>query len=365
MNRIIPFALCLVSSLVLECSAAADPPRPNVLFIAIDDQNDWIGHLGGHPMVKTPNIDRLAERGTAFLNAHVNSPLCNPCRTSLMLGLRPTTTGIYGLAPWFRNVEAWKDRVALPQHFRAHGYKTYTCGKIYHGSPGGPAKRAVEFDVWGSAGGIGARPEKKLIPPTPMGDHPLMDWGVFPHRDEDKGDYQVASWTIEQLRHPPADQPFFMAAGFFLPHVPCYATQKWFDLYPDDDSVLPAVREDDRDDTPRFSWYLHWELPEPRLKWVKENNQWRNLVRSYLACTSFVDAQIGRLLDTLDETGLAENTIVVVWGDHGWHLGEKGITGKNTLWDRGTRVPLVFAGPGVTPGQRCTRPAELDRKSVV
>lgn len=359
MNRIIPFALCLVSSLVLECSAAADPPRPNVLFIAIDDQNDWIGHLGGHPMVKTPNIDRLAERGTAFLNAHVNSPLCNPCRTSLMLGLRPTTTGIYGLAPWFRNVEAWKDRVALPQHFSAHGYKTYTCGKIYHGSPGGPAKRAVEFDVWGSAGGIGARPEKKLIPPTPMGDHPLMDWGVFPHRDEDKGDYQVASWTIEQLRHPPADQPFFMAAGFFLPHVPCYATQKWFDLYPDDDSVLPAVREDDRDDTPRFSWYLHWELPEPRLKWVKENNQWRNLVRSYLACTSFVDAQIGRLLDTLDETGLAENTIVVVWGDHGWHLGEKGITGKNTLWDRGTRVPLVFAGPGVTPGQRCTRPAEL------
>ncbi|NLS93007.1 MAG: sulfatase [Planctomycetaceae bacterium] len=359
MNRIIAAALCLVSSLVLACSAAADSPRPNVLFIAIDDQNDWIGHLGGHPMAQTPNIDRLAKRGTAFLNAHVNAPICNPSRTSLMLGLRPTTTGIYGLAPWFRNVEAWKDRVALPQHFKAHGYKTYTCGKIYHGGVGGPAKRAVEFDVWGSAGGIGARPEKKLIPPTPMGDHPLMDWGVFPHRDEDKGDYQVASWTIEQLRNPPADQPFFMAAGFFLPHVPCYATQKWFDLYPDDDSVLPVVREDDRDDTPRFSWYIHWELPEPRLKWVNENNQWRNLVRSYLACTSFVDAQIGRILDALDETGLAENTIVVVWGDHGWHLGEKGITGKNTLWDRGTRVPLVFAGPGVKPGQRCTRPAEL------
>ncbi|MFO7908389.1 MAG: sulfatase, partial [Pirellulaceae bacterium] len=287
------------------------------------------------------------------------SPLCNPCRTSLMLGLRPTTTGIYGLKPWFRNVEAWQDRVTLPRHFKAHGYKTYTSGKIYHGGVGGPAKRAVEFDVWGPAGGIGVKPARKLIPPTPMGNHPLMDWGVFPHRDEDKGDYKVASWTIEQLQNPPKDQPFFLAAGFFLPHVPCYATRKWFDLYPDDDSVLPVVREEDRADTPRFSWYLHWELPEPRLKWVKENNQWRNLVRSYLACTSFVDAQIGRILEVLDETGLAENTIVVIWGDHGYHLGEKGITGKNTLWERSTRVPLVFAGPGITPAQRCTRPAEL------
>lgn len=359
MNRLILTSIVVVVSLVLSPHGFAARSRPNVLFIAIDDQNDWIGHLGGHPMAQTPHIDRLAERGTAFLNAHVNSPLCNPCRTSLMLGLRPTTTGIYGLKPWFRNVEAWQDRVTLPQHFKAHGYKTYTSGKIYHGGAGGPAKRAVEFDVWGPAGGIGVKPPQKLIPPTPMGNHPLMDWGVFPHRDEDKGDYKVASWTIEQLRNSPKDQPFFLAAGFFLPHVPCYATQKWFDLYPDDDSVLPVVREEDRADTPRFSWYLHWELPEPRLKWVKENNQWRNLVRSYLACTSFVDAQIGRILEVLDETGLAENTIVVIWGDHGYHLGEKGITGKNTLWERSTRVPLVFAGPGITPAQRCTRPAEL------
>jgi arylsulfatase A-like enzyme len=130
-------------------------------------------------------------------------------------------------------------------------------------------------------------------------------------------------------------------------------------LYPDDDSVLPQIREDDRDDTPRFSWYIHWSLPEPRLKWVREQNQWRNLVKSYLACTSFVDAQIGRILAALEETGLAENTIVVVWGDHGWHLGEKLITGKNTLWDDGTRVPLIFAGPGITPQQLCAQPAEL------
>ncbi|MBS0202712.1 MAG: sulfatase [Planctomycetes bacterium] len=333
--------------------------RPNVLFIAIDDQNDWIGTLGGHPLVKTPHIDRLAARGTVFLNAHCQAPLCNPSRTSLMLSLRPTTTGVYGLAPWFRTLDGWKDRVALPQHFKAHGYRTLTVGKVYHGGVGGPKLQAAEFDVWGAAGGIGVKPEKKLIPPTPMGNHPLMDWGVFPHKDEDKGDYKVASWAVEQIKSAPRDQPFFLAAGFFLPHVPCYATQRWFDLYPDDDSVLPPILESDRDDTPRFSWYLHWKLPEPRLKWVRENHQWRNLVRSYLACTSFVDAQVGRLTAALEEAGLADNTIIVLWGDHGWHLGEKGITGKNTLWDRGTRVPLIFAGPGVASGGRCTQPAEL------
>ena len=368
-GNLILFGLCtsLACSGPLPATEAAK--KPNVLFIAIDDQNDWIGAFGGHPLAKTPNLDRLAARGTIFLNAHCNAPLCNPSRTSLMLGLRPSTTGIYGLAPWFRTVEALKDRVALPQHFAAQGYRTLSTGKIYHGGAGGGGKQgkakakpggtAPEFEVVGNAGGVGVKPPQKLVGETPMGNNPLVDWGVFPHNDEDKGDYHVASWTIEQIKSEPKDQPFFLAAGFFLPHLPCYATQKWFDLYPDDDSVLPPVKDHDRDDTPRFSWYLHWELPEPRLKWLKEHNQWRNLVRSYLACTSFVDAQVGRVLDALDESGLAENTIVVVWGDHGWHLGEKEISGKNTLWERGTRVPLLFAGPGVSKGGRCSQPVEL------
>lgn len=368
-------ALLLLTCLPVLCpapSTQAAEKRPNILFIAIDDQNDWIGHLGGHPMAKTPHLDRLAQRGTSFRNAHCNAPLCNPSRTSLLLGLRPTTTGIYGLAPWFRTLPQWKDRVALPQHFANHGYHTAATGKIYHGGTGGRGPGAKgkakgsqaeppEFHITAPYGGVGTKPPKKLIPPTPMGDHPLMDWGVWPldNDDSQKGDYQVASWTVEQIKNAPKDRPFFLAAGFFLPHVPCYATQKWFDLYPDDDSVLPKILQDDRADTPRFSWYMHWNLPEPRLKWLQENNQWRNLVRSYLACTSFVDAQIGRLLDALEETGQAEHTIIVLWGDHGWHLGEKAITGKNTLWDRGTKVPLIFAGPGITPGQICGQPAEL------
>ena len=166
----------------------------------------------------------------------------------------------------------------------------------------------------GQFGGVGTKPPKKLIPETPMGNHPLMDWGVWPLDNDDtqKGDYQVASWTVEQIQNAPKDRPFFLAAGFFLPHVPCYATQKWFDLYPDDDSVLPPILKDDRADTPRFSWYIHWSLPEPRLQWVRENNEWRNLVRSYLACTSFVDAQIGRIVSAVEQSDYADNTIIVV-----------------------------------------------------
>jgi arylsulfatase A-like enzyme len=357
------FALLLF---FIACGSCPGGDRPNILFIAIDDQNDWVGPLGGHPLAKTPHLDRLAARGTTFLNAHCQAPLCNPSRTSLLLGLRPTTTGIYGLAPWFRNLPEWKDRVPLPQHFAREGYYTAATGKIYHGGTGGggpkkAADREPEFEVTAPFGGVGSRPPQKLIGPTPMGNNPLMDWGVWPLDNDDsmKGDYQVATWTADQIKSAPKDRPFFIAAGFFLPHVPCYATQQWFDLYPDDDSVLPTILEGDRDDTPRFSWYLHWHLPEPRLNWVRENNQWRNLVRSYLASTSFVDSQIGRLLTALEESGQVDNTIVVVWGDHGWHVGEKGITGKNTLWDDGTRVPLIFAGPGITAGQRCTQPAEL------
>ena len=366
------FLWALLSGVTLALEPASG--RPNILFIAIDDQNDWVGHLGGHHLAKTPHLDRLAKRGTTFLNAHCNAPLCNPSRTSLLIGLRPTTTGIYGLAPSFRDLPQWRDRTTLPQHFADNGYRTAATGKIYHsgtGAGGGkiggkgtanaPAGARPEWTITAPYGGVGSKPPHKLIPATPMGNHPLMDWGVWPPDNDDtgKGDYQVATWTVAQIKSAPRDQPFFLAAGFFLPHVPCYATQKWFDLYPDDDSVLPRLAGDDRRDTPRFSWYLHWELPEPRLRWLQENNQWRNLVRSYLACTSFVDAQIGRLLTALDEAGLAENTIVVVWSDHGWHLGQKGLTGKNSLWDRSTKVPLIFAGPGVKAAQRCSQPAEL------
>ena len=346
--------LFIVGAAWLSASPAVAAERPNILFIAIDDLNDWVGCLGGHPQIQTPNIDRLAARGTLFTNAHCQAPLCNPSRTSVMTGLRPSTTGIYGLAPWFRKVEALSDLVTLDQYFRENGYRTYLSGKIYHYSD--RASTSKEVDVYGPGISIAPLPKKKLI--KPPNNHPLIDWGTFPHRDEDKGDYRIASWGAEQLKTDPQN-PFFISLGFFLPHVPCYATQQWFDKYPEESLILPPVQRDDRDDTPRFSWYLHWKLPEPRLEFLEETNQWKSLVRSYLACVSFVDDQVGRVLTALEESGHADDTIVVLWSDHGFHLGEKLITGKNTLWERSTRIPLIFAGPGIAQNARCGRPAEL------
>ena len=359
-----PFVMRSILSLVLLCvvgaaipSSAAEASRPNVLFIAIDDLNDWVGCLGGHPQVKTPNIDALARRGTLFSNAHCQAPLCNPSRSSLLTGLRPSTTGIYGLVPGIREVDRTKNQVTLPQTFTAAGYFTSTSGKIYHDGSVRPRDQSAEFNIWTKSSGKGLPPVPFAKLPTPR--HPAMDWGPWPENDEDTPDHKIASGAIEAIQTAPKDKPFFIAAGFRLPHVPCYAPQKWFDLYPEDTLQMPPVLEDDREDTPRFSWYLHWRLPEPRLSTLRKNGEWRSLVRAYMASTSFMDSQVGRLLDALHASGRADNTMVVLWSDHGWHLGEKNITGKNTLWERSTRVPLIFAGPGVTAGAKCTRPVEL------
>jgi arylsulfatase A-like enzyme len=333
---------------------AAQPP--NILFLAIDDQNDWIGCLGGHPQVKTPNIDRLAAHGTLFLNAHCQAPVCNPSRASLLTGLRPSSTGIHGLSPGIRDCPVTKNHVTLPQTFTRAGYHTYTCGKIYHDGSIRDADHATEFGEWGPAPGLSKPPKPFSSVPN---SHPLMDWGAFPEHDEDHADWKIASAATNALRRAPRDKPFFIACGFRLPHVPCYAPQKWFDLYPADQLVMPPVKPDDRADTPLFSWYLHWKLPEPRLSRLQPYDEWKPLVRAYLASISFMDSQVGRVLDALEASGRSGETIVVLWSDHGWHLGEKGITGKNSLWERSTRVPLVFAGPGVTRGARCGCPAEL------
>ena len=359
MNRIRNLAALTVALLSLcwarMAPAAATPDRPNVLFIAIDDLNDWVGCLGGHPQARTPNIDALAARGVLFADAHCQAPLCNPSRSSIMTGLRPSTTGIYGLKPGIRDVESLKDHVTLPQYFGSQGYFTFTCGKVYHDGSIKPKDRPREFQVWGPAPGM-PLPKEKFVH-TPM-DIRAMDWGVFPEHDQDQADWKIADAAIGQLHSVPPDKPFFVACGFRLPHVPCFASKKWFDMIPDDDMILPAVKLDDRDDVPFFAWYLHWKLPEPRLSWLKKTNEWRPLVRAYLASTAFMDSQVGRVLQALQETGRADNTIIVLWSDNGWHLGEKLITGKNSLWERSTHVPMVIAGRGISHG-RCASPVEL------
>ena len=354
-------AIAMNFGLSVECFAQIKKvSRPNVILISIDDLNDWVEPLGGHPQVKTPAIKALAERGMSFRNAHCQSPLCNSSRTSVFTSLRPSTTGVYGLAPWFRTVDKFKDTITIPQCFRSAGYETYSCGKTYHASwerkelDGGQP----EFDHFGPTGSPGIRPDEKLIPPTPAGNNPWVDWGTFPHEESEKGDYKVADWAESKLETMSAEKPFFMAVGFFLPHVPCHATKKWWDMYPDESLVMPTLQPNDRDDCSPFSWYLHWNLPEPRLSWMEEKNEHRNFVRAYLASISFMDSQLLRVLDAVNNSPHADNTIIVLWSDHGFHLGEKQITGKNTLWERSTRVPLIFAGPGIETGI-CDQPAEL------
>jgi arylsulfatase A-like enzyme len=348
------FAAVFLTCFLITGSNAQNAKKPNVLFIAIDDLNDWVGCLDGHRQVKTPHIDALAERGTLFTNAHCQAPLCNPSRTSVMTGLRPSTSGVYGLAPWFRTVHELNNIMTLPQHFSKAGYRTSTVGKIYHGRDWN-SLGIKEFDVVAKIE-PGLRRKTKRVN-TPRGG-PGMDWAVYPYEEADHKDWKTASWAVEQLDANP-ESPFFMAVGFSLPHVPLYATQKWFDLYPEDEIALPRMLLDDRADTPRFSWYLHWKLPEPRQKFLLEAGEQIKIAQAYLASVSFIDNQVGRVLEALERNGLEDDTIVVLWSDHGYHLGEKQITGKNSLWDRSTRVPLIFAGPGVREGQRSNRPAEL------
>ncbi|MFO7845454.1 MAG: sulfatase [Balneolaceae bacterium] len=342
-------------------SAQSSAEQPNILFISIDDLNDWVGALHTHPQVKTPNIDRLAERGTIFTNHHVQAAVCNPSRVSMMTGLRPSTTGIYGLAPLYQNNESTADLVTMPEYFEQHGYDTYSVGKIFHS----PSSNKAAFQEDGTEVSFsGPHPEEKIVQkPLDMVQHPLLDWGVYPEEGDSLiHDYQFATWAVDRLDEFGTEQrenPFFLAVGFWLPHVPLYTTQKWFDLYPEEDQIiLPPAPEVERDDVPDFAWKLHWHLPEPRLSWLLENDEWRAKVRAYLAAISFMDSQVGRVLDALEDQELEDDTIVVLWSDHGYHLGEKGITGKNTLWERSTRVPLIFAGPGVSAGARSSQPVE-------
>ena len=201
----------VMAALTVSIGQAAPP---NVLFIAIDDLNDWVGCLDSHPQVKTPNIDALAERGTLFTNAHCQAPICNPSRTSVMTGLRPSTTGVYGLAPWFRRVDKLKDLVTLPQHFSNAGYRTYTVGKIYHGRDWN-SLGVKEFDVVGTTD-PGLRPKVKRVA-TPRGGR-AMDWAVYPYKESDLKDWKTASWAVQQLDTMP-EAPFLWRS--VLPCLTC------------------------------------------------------------------------------------------------------------------------------------------------
>ncbi len=347
MFRIISVAL--LSLVAVETLHGAD--RPNILLISVDDLNDWAGCLGGHPQALTPNIDRLANRGTLFANAHCQSPVCNPSRASMMTGRYPHSTGVYFLRPDLRVAPTLKNVLTLPEQFAANGYDTLAVGKIFHGGD------ERFFDEYGGKnGGFGPRPKTKISQPH---GHPLWDWGAYPASDEMMPDWIAAQWAVSKLKQR-SDKPFFMGVGFYRPHVPMFAPQKWFDKHPRTKIQLPLVSSNDRDDLSQYAIDLtNLKHVSPEHSWVVEAGQWDHAVQAYLASVTFADHCVGIVLDALDASPHAKNTIVVLFSDHGFHLGEKQRWAKRSLWEDGTRVPLIISGPGLPRGQRTDRPAEL------
>lgn len=340
-----------------SCGHLSPKRNPNVLFIAVDDLNDWIGCMAGHPNTKTPNMDRLAARGTLFTNSHCQAPICGPSRASLMTGLLPSTTGIYGHIEddLIRGTSpATQDVIFLPEYFQQHGYKTMGIGKLFHEH----APTGV-FDVSGGrVPGFGPKPEKRMKWESKSGPDygsTSTDWGAFPETDAEMPDYQSAQWAAERLAET-HDDPFFLGVGFLRPHVPWHVPQKWFDLHPVDELEMPPYLPSDYDDIPEIGKRIA-DLPMmPTTEWAKETGEWKYIVQAYLASISFVDHYVGQVLNALEQSRYADNTIVVLWSDHGYHIGEKNRFAKMSIWEEATRAPLIIAGPGCSAGQVCTQP---------
>jgi len=327
------------------------PNRPNILIISIDDLNDWTGCLGGHRQAKTPHIDRLAQRGTVFRNAHCQAPICTPSRASLVTGLYPSTTGLYFLQPALEASKVANQRPHLLRHFAAAGYRTMGAGKFVHG--GNDGKHYQEYG--GGMGGFGPLPETKIAYPNGVR---LWDWGPFPEDESQMPDKKIADWVTGRLSKEYGG-PFLLVAGFWRPHVPMYAPPRWFDQFPLREVELPEVSKNDRDDLSEYAKILTVGHPAPRHEWFVEHDAWRGAVQAYLASVAFVDHCVGRVLDALDASQHGDDTIVVLFSDHGWHLGEKQRWAKRSLWNDSTRVPLIVAAPGFEGKLASDRPVGL------
>jgi len=352
------FALALVAPLALtnSCSrtyATADPSSPNVLLISIDDLNDWIGCLGGHPQAKTPNLDALASRGVLFTNAHCQAPVCNPSRASVMTSLYPETSGIYFLSPGITDSPVARQSLPMPVRFEREGYEVAGGGKVFHNQ-----ENARFFSSYaGSMGGVGPKPKQKL---TSEPGYWMWDWGAYPIANAEMPDHRLAQWAADELRSKSPGEPFFLAVGFSRPHVPLYAPQEWFDAHPRDEVELPKVVREDLADLPQYAINLtRLEHIAPTQKWMEDNNESRHAVQSYLASVSFVDACVGMVMRALDASPVRDNTIVLLFSDHGIQLGEKERWGKRSLWEDCTRVPLMVIAPGRKASGVCHKPVEL------
>lgn len=341
-------------------------PPPNVLFIAVDDLNDWIGCLGGHPQSKTPNFDRLAASGVLFKNAYCPAPSCNPSRTAVLSGVPPHRSGLYQNTQKLREVMPQAE--LMPRWFSRHGYWSAGSGKLLH--------YVIDPQSWDDYYPAKANdnpfprtfdpPKRPLnLPREGPWQYSETDWAALDVTDEQfGGDWLVTKWVGEQLARE-HDQPFFLACGIYRPHEPWFVPKQYFEPFPLDSIQLPpGVKEGDLDDVPPVGQKIARNRYFPH---IQQHRQWKQGIQAYLASIHFADAMLGRVLAALEKSPHRDNTIVVLWSDHGWHLGEKEHWQKFTGWRVCARVPLIVHVPkgapalpeGTRAGGICTRPVSL------
>jgi len=352
-----PLVIGLITLQFFARKAYAQEKKPNVLFIISDDLNNYQGCYGDS-IAKTPNIDRLAARGARFDRAYCAFPLCGPSRNSMLTGLYPNSTGIHQNGQLFR--QTIPKQLSLPQAFRLSGYYAARVGKLYHynvpnsvGTNGhdDPASWELELNPAG-VDRLKELPQTKTLVPNQYGG--TLSWYASPNYESQHTDTLQADdaiWTLERFAKKP-EQPFFLAVGFFRPHTPYNAPKSYFDLYDRNSLPLPTNIEQDQSD-----------IPKPALASSKKeqaglsDDLQREILQAYYASISYMDAQVGRVVDALDRLQLAENTIIVFTSDHGYHTGQHGLWQKMSLFEESSRVPLIVVVPGKTqPGSVIATP---------
>lgn len=345
----------LLALVILSVSVLHAATRPNVLFIAIDDMRSWAGYPGD-AQAKTPNLDRLAKSGIAFTRAYTASALCNPSRTALLSGLRPATTNVYS------NGDDWREAIpadvpTLPGYFHDNGWRTMTAGKIFHG---GKLRRGDwdDFVKDNDREKEDGDKEDWTLKPGKTPDGFMIGTNLVDPFEGDEAelvDARTAAYGVTQLGKN-YDKPFFLACGFHRPHLPWQAPRKYFDLFPLESIKLPELKPDDLADLPKEAVRM---AKVGEFAAIRDLNKWRECVRAYLACIAFTDALVGRLLDALEASPHKDNTVVVLWSDHGWHHGEKEHWRKSTLWEEATNAPLIWRVPGLTKPGVCARTVDF------